>query len=228
MATVTDVITQFRSGGYYPQATAAQGRVEFDRAFQAVMNAIEIRNDEAVITVTANQATYDLPVSTYKTFSAYWETSSNPGDWFPLESTSTDYLDAQSKGWRMIQSVSQPYNYYISSGTNGNTAKPTFGLYPAPSVTSSGGYPRVRLYVKSYATLADGDSIPTNLPNYMCILYKMCQYWAVANDPNKKDYWEAVYKNELNEALSFVQNQQQDEAAITIVSPFTRLMSRVR
>jgi len=228
MATVTDVLTQFRSGGYYPQATAAQARIYFDDAYKIVMNLIEIRNDESIISVVANQATYDLPVATWKTFSAYWESGPTSGQWFPLGSTSTDYLDAQSKGWRMISPVSQPLQYYISSGPSGNSAKPLFGLYPAPSVTTSGGYPRVRLYVKSYVTLADGDNIPTNLLNYYCILYKMCHLWAIANDPSRKDYWDGEYQKALAENMGFVQDQQQDESSITIVTPFSRLMGRVR
>jgi hypothetical protein len=229
MSTALDVMDQFRStSGFYPAATAAQARLFFDKAYKYLLSRIEARNSTVVVTSVADQATYDMPVTTWKTFSAYWETGSDPSNWIPIASTSTDVLDANSPGWRMIPSTSYPSAYYITSAPDGNSSKPMIGLYPPPSETATGGYPRLRMYVTEYATIGDSDEIPQNLLNDECILYKMAELWAVPNDPQKVGYWKQLATEAISENMNFVQDQQLDEANIRVVSPFTRLMGRAK
>jgi hypothetical protein len=203
-STVTAILARFQRRFRQCEATYAQ--TLFDDAHRTILKKCEVRNTTRTITLTASTRQYDLNAAVFKVHEAYYETSSDPGDWTQLTETNLSKLVNKSPGWRAGATDSTPTLYYITSAVSTDTAKNQIGFDPIPDTTTSGGYPRVQLYVTEYAALSGSETVPENL---------LDEFYALAA------------KKRLEANAQHVENLQANGVDFEIIPTFTQGLGRV-
>ncbi len=97
------------------------------------------------------------------------------------------YLNVNEPLWRRRNS-SDPTRFYIWR----NTTSPVVGLDPKPNLTTTGGYPFIRLHVTRTATLARSSSLPTGIRSADVYVFGCCA--KLAEDPNQMQFYEMKYE----------------------------------
>lgn len=225
-STVTAIVSSFRTEGFYPDCPSAVAGALFEDVYREVLSTIQIRNTTVSIPLVAGQREYDLSEDVFKVHEAYYEESSDASGWFVLEETSMDALVRLEKGWRAFTGDSRPLRYWTSSTVDGDSGKPVLALDPVPPATTSGTYPRVRLYVTQYAPLTGSETVPSGLLSDDVYLYGMAYKWAVRRDPERAGYWKQLYSDEMVAERKHYQNKLVQAPDIVILSPFIGRTSR--
>jgi hypothetical protein len=206
VSTKNQVIAKFQY--YYPQCDSTKAGSLFDDAYAEAAQTLQFRNGEQIITLVAGQREYDFDNKTFRIEECYYEDSSNIGSFFILNPTSLDELAVTYSGFRNVSPNNIPNLYYIGTAENGNSSKTVIGFYPAPAQTSSGGYPRIRLYGTNMVALSGSDNLPTVLLNDKYFMYKMCKDWSVIVNDGRWQEWQVHETREWIANQDHINNRQ--------------------
>lgn len=224
-STVTQIITRFQRRFRHCEATYAA--TLFDDAHRTILKKCEVRNTTRAITLTAGTRQYDLASSVYRVHEAYYERTSDPGTWMPIIETSLNRLATISQGWRARSPESEPHFYYITSAVSSDSAKNQIGFEPIPGTSSSGGYPRVQLYVTEYAALTGSETVPENLLSDDVYLDLMSEAYCKENEHEKLELYAVAAAKSLEANAQHVENLQSKGTDFEIVTPFRMSTGRV-
>lgn len=208
-STKLQCVNEFREA-FYPDCPLDTAKTLFDRAYKLVLKTLRVRGDEIVVSLTSGTREYTIDSNILSIKNAYYQRSSNAGNWVNLTPSSLDMMDALTSGWRIAGYTSEPSSYYTNTAVNGNTSILKIGFYPIPQTTTSGGYPRVVLYVNDYADLGDSDTVPPMVLTDNVYLYYMAKQWAERQDAPRVAYWSQLFDAEMvkesNHARGNVEN----------------------
>lgn len=142
-------------------------------------------------------------------YSAIYMRSANQGDWKNLTGRDPRWLDKhRGVGWRLNQG-SEPSEYAVDAAAGGRR----FWLINRPMITTSGGYPIVRLYTSTTVPLAYGGDICEDLPSDELFVSHICWKWAKTNDRKAADGWRSDFIAECANAERFLYNFIEQENA---------------
>jgi hypothetical protein len=224
-STVNQIIARFQRR--FRGVEASYALTLFDDAHRTILKKCEVRNTTRAITLTSGTRQYDLAASVYKVHEAYYERTSDAGTWTPIIETSLSKLAAVSQGWRARSAQSEPYFYYITSATSTDSGKNQIGFEPIPGTTSSGGYPRVVLYVTEYAALTGSETVPENLLDDSVYLDLMSESFCKENEHEKLALYTEAARRSLEANAQHVENLQSRGSDFEIITPFRSGLGRV-
>lgn len=183
----------------YPDMTDAKGVEYANVVHRRLLTAFpELRIDTEDINLTSGTGEYSLDEDIYKVHSALYLTAASTGT--VLDETSVTELDNKNAGWR-LESSGTPTGFYVWANTTGQVV----GLYPKPNTTTSGGFPKVTLYVtRRPSALTGSDTVFTMLPDSQ--IYKEGILLEFAKAQRKEDVAMRleVYRAELQRVGEFV------------------------
>ena len=184
---VSDIVSDVQN--HFPEATSAQ--------IVAILNKIHARlcqqfrlvvGRETLSAFVAGTGEYSLPANVAEIYQATWYDSSS--SFMVLQPTTVQTLDTRQQGWRSMPS-GYPLQYYVDGVLSVGGTQGTLGLYPAPSVSTSGGYPSLVLDVAYYQTLSSGSTMPPQVPSYDAWFFGVLSDLALQrNDARLKIYRE--------------------------------------
>lgn len=146
-------------------------------------------------------------------FSAIYLTSAT--QFLKLNVRSLAYMESNRPGWR-IGGNSQPVDVVVALGANGRELH----TWPKPPVSTSGGYPIVRLEATVRKDCVVGDNVPAVLLTTDVLRIGMCWLWALEKDRDRAGSWEQQFQMEKNRLAEFLNRYERDENPV--ISP--RLM----
>ncbi|MGV3613835.1 MAG: hypothetical protein ACO1SV_00750 [Fimbriimonas sp.] len=225
-STATQVVAKFRAGGFYPDCPSAVADGLFADALKWLTWKLRLRATAIAVPLTAGIREVALPEGVVAIREAYLEPGEAPGSWQALQGTTVDLLARLEPGWRSGGSPGTPQRYYVDQASDGDSGQRVIGFDPIPDASTSGTYPRVRIYAVQTAEITEGEPVPVGIFTDDVILYEMAYRWAVRQDPGRVGLWKAMRDEAVgdnaNVGKSFV-----DEAPPQIfLSPFTNRTSR--
>jgi hypothetical protein len=224
-STITQLIAKFTQGGFYPSCDATTAESIFQDVYREVLMSIEIRTNTVTFNVTAGTADYDISENTIRILEAYWQTGASAADLHPLTQISLRELSITNPSFRKLGN-GRPDSIYSTSTIDADTGKLQVGLYPVPSESTSGTYPRVLLYVTQYVNLTGSDTIPNSVLTDNLFLYGMAYQWAVRQDPEKAAYWQKLYNLELGKNQDHVYRLMNNAPLTMAISPIQGKQTR--
>lgn len=195
MSTKQQTIDRFKY--HYPDAEDTLAEDLFDEAHREILEKIQARNSEVTISLTAGTREYALSDTVVKIWEAYYEESSSTASWYKLLPTSKAQL-SDLGSWRTNAQQVRPSRYYVSTTTSGNTSTRVVGFDTLMPTTTSGTYPRVKLYCTSVATLGLSDDLPVEVYRMTPYVYLMCWRFSLMHQPEKQEYWKHLFEQELD------------------------------
>lgn len=227
MSTVQNVVDKFRRR--YPTCSSERGIEIFNDVHRELCSRCQLRNLVETVPVTSGVGEYDLAAEVVTIHEAYYERSSDPSTWTSLLERSLDEYVARRRGWRATSASSEPLEYYVTSAVSGNSSKAQLGLWPLPSISSSDGYPRVRVYATSVVPLAAEDPVPPQVLNDNVYMYGMFAKWeAERQDGNLSDLqaYQMLAERELERNIQHVKNVQENSTT-ELIPAFSLEIRRV-
>lgn len=150
---------------------------------------IKLTADTETITMTAGTGSYALDADILRVWSARYESAANT--FKPLVPTHLDEMDHLFPRWRTTAyAQGTPSHFYIDT-TN-------IWLYPWPSTTASGGYPRIVLEVSRSVALSVGTSLPTQANLTTAWEAGVMRRLARRMKDERLSYYDAEYEREMN------------------------------
>jgi cell wall assembly regulator SMI1 len=167
-------------------------------AHNHILHAVRLKpTTSTTITLVADQQEYTLSDDVLRVWAAtYYESA---GSYSPLRETSYDELDLTDKTWR-DQASSQPNAYYDLATV--------IGLYPKPATATSGGYPKVTIYVSSKETLAGSTTMPSNVPDHDAWIHYVATKFTERFYPEQQQYFAALAKGSLEKLATYILGRQ--------------------
>ena len=136
-----------------------------------ILRRLRLRNTTQTINLTAG--TQEYAITTPMLGATAVEYVRSGSDVKVLEPTNVETLDITNPSWRMV-SATEPRSYYFTDSVSG----PVIGLFPAPHLTTSGGYPLVRIRYLDSNTLTGGDTVFDNVLSPMIYVHAVCKRYA--------------------------------------------------
>ena len=131
---------------------------------------------EDITTIVAGTREYAVSALMKRLWSAEWVMSSADGDSYDLKATSIPALNNSNPSWRRAPQ-GRPTRRYLS--LSGDSV--VIGLDPKPNLSTSGGYPLLRLYESRTTTLATDGNLPANILSAAAHVFYACWLHAVDN-----------------------------------------------
>lgn len=140
-------------------------------------------------------------------YSAVYIRSANNGDYKLLTGRDPRWLDKyRGLDWRLGVS-GEPSEFAVDAGVSGRV----FWILPKPNLTTSSGYPKIRLYCSCHKVLAYGQDLAVDLPSPELFLAHMCERWAATNDRGAVMGWRAIRTQALSDAEGYLFNYIEQE-----------------
>ncbi len=185
-----------------------------------------------VDTLVAGTSEYNLPTtsgSIINITSAIYQATSNTGGDYPLEPTTVVDMNYEIPTWQ-TQPNSQPVRYMVDGGEVG-ASSPRLVLFPAPNLTSSASYPRVRLDCSMMEVLTTSGSpsagqsnvLPPNCGINAWLYGTLCKLSEKLNDERY-----AIWKSEATAAERELSRYFAKAQEATARTRFTGFMSAKR
>lgn len=228
MSTVQNVVDRFRRR--YPTCAADQAVEIFNDVHRELCSRCQLRNLVETVLLTEGQGEYDLAAEVLTIHEAYYERTSDASTWTSLVERSLDEYVVLRRGWRATTSEAEPAEYYVTSAASGNSSKAQIGLWPVPALSSSDGFPRVRVYATSVLDLEADDPVPPQVLNDNVYLYGMWAKWeAERQDGNLSDLqaYQMLAERELDRNVNHMKNVQENsttELVPAFMSDFRRVV----
>lgn len=198
MATAGDVLSYIAE--VYPEMDTSGSLALrlLQEAHNDLLRQIRLYPTETVdLTLVADTQEYTLDSTVLRAWAAtYYYASASPQG---LIETSYDQLDYENKLWRDAASGVPTRWYDVGS---------VVGLYPKPATATSGGYPKVTLYVSKEKTLSTGTTMPAMVPNYDAWIAAACAKWAMRNDQNQLVKWKQIARIEQESLAAYIMGRQ--------------------
>ena len=226
MATVQNAIDYFQE--IYPECDETRALRYLNRVNKRLLGRLPFRNSTEDITLTSGTRKYDLSANTIKIWAAEYIRTSADDDFYHLTERNVDEMDILWPGWRSLtnQSSSTPDTYFVDTATSSDSAKMQVGFYPTPPTSTSGGYPKVRLYVTTMTDYDTTDTVPTDLLDEEVFVAGMCYFWSLRRDKEKNEFWKIRFEEEIHKNIVHLQTlMARDNFEISF--DFTRSMGRV-
>lgn len=134
----------------FPDQSEAECLSDLQSVYDELSFDYKLSPSTAEISLTAGTGEYALPAGVTRVFEARYVSSASSAT--VLVQAHTDWLDNNYPGWRSHDSGTPRYCYAEA----GN-----IGLYPKPSETTSGSYPKVHADVTTRIDLGLSDDLPS-------------------------------------------------------------------
>lgn len=193
--TVSEIVSLAR--GHFETFDSGEALALLQPVHNALCRQVRVRPDESVsLLITAGVSEYAVPDALRIWDVCYMKDASSS---VPLRPRSVDELDYGTYGaWRR-EAGSSPVWYDERAGN--------LVLYPAPSVTSSGGYPKVVVTVSKSQTLEMATALPDAVCDHEAWLYGLCRRYAAMKSPDKVQMFVALEKDSLQRLKSYSQGK---------------------
>ena len=182
---------------------------------QEIIENIRLTPDVTVtISLVAGQQEYALPDTVLRIWDAAYISQS--GDYQKLRQTNVDWLDYNCPGWRNY-SPSTPYRIYDRGGN--------IGLVPAPSLSTTGGYPIVSLVCSqtSDTPLGIDDSLPSTARTGNAWTYRVLERWCDMNHPESSSFFAGLSAREYERLITYSYGRMsRDKASVQMRIPRIR------
>ena len=182
---------------------------------QEIIENVRITPDVTVtVNLTAGTQEYTLPDTVLRIWEVAYSASS--GDYQKLKETNVDWLDYNVPSWRSFTSSTPSYAY----DRGGN-----IGFVPAPSTSTSGGYPIVTLYCSqtSNTPLGIGDSLPAMARTGNAWTYRICEKWAEMNHQEQAPTFAQLSAREYQRLITYSYGRMaRDKAGVQMRIPKVR------
>lgn len=205
MDTATVIVGDFQSR--FPDISTADALRLLNMIHGRILARLGIRDDTLDISLTDGTREYDLAETARQIRDAYYIASATAGDYHILTETSMDKLDLTDSGWRQRANEEKPRWFYVKTATNTNTSKKQIGFDPIPGTTTSGGYPKVTLYITEHTDLVGADTIPPSLQDSQIYLDGMSWLFSkVHMGPQAEEtlMWKREYEARCHEEAAFI------------------------
>lgn len=212
MDTVNQLVTDFQSR--FSDVTSAEAIRLANMIHKRILARLGIRDTSIDISLTAGTREYDLAETAIQIRAAYYVRSATAGDFQQLDETSTDKMDLLDTGWRNRTTQSQPRLYFVNSLVNSNTSKKRIGFDPIPDTTTSGGYPKVTLYITQHTDLVGADTLPTQVQDSQIYLDGMSWLFAKEQGLADRDEWKVEFEKRCSEEAAFINRILRQDVSI--------------
>lgn len=214
LPTKTQIIAKFARK--YPTAGASWGADLFDQAYNWVCDRIDIRSSSVDISLVAGTRQYTLGNALLRVERVeYW---SNSSTCYPLHSVKRGDINLTGEDWINLEGT--PARYMLESVVDtGNLAKPVLVLAESPTISTSGGYPKLVVYGQFIDSIAGSDTIPSILRDETPILHKMYALYALEQDEGKFQLLDRVATNTMTEALHRAKMLQKESPELFSINP---------
>lgn len=138
-----------------------------------ILRRLRLRNTTQSLNLTAGIQEYAITTPMLGATAVEYLRSVTASDVRILEPTNVETLDITTPSWRSV-TASEPRSYYFSDGVSG----PVLGLFPAPHLTTTGGYPSVRIRYLDSNMLSGGDTVYDNVLSPMIYVHAVCKRYA--------------------------------------------------
>lgn len=210
MDTASQVIDDFQMR--FPDINDANALRLLNMIHKRIVSRLGIRDSTLDISLTDGAREYDLAEAATQIRKAYYVSSATDGDYHELYETSQDKLDLTDGSWRRRPNEEKPLWYYIATAVTGTrTSKKQIGFDPIPPTTSSGGYPKVTLYITTVDDLQAADAIPTALQDSQIYLDGMSWLFMKEQRDDAADFWKIEYEKRVHEEIAFINKMTRHE-----------------
>lgn len=148
-----------------------------------LLSLVPLNRTEEDISLVANQTEYTLNPSTVRVWEAEYLRSAT--DRRPLKGEDITRLALAQPTWRNMP-AGVPRRFFIDRDED----EQIVGILPKPNVTTSGGYPIVKLHVTRTETLTRTSNVPVGISGDVYVFGAMARFFT---DPNLAEYWNTRY-----------------------------------
>lgn len=138
-----------------------------------ILRRLRLRNTTQTLNLTAGQSEYAITTPMLGATAVEYVRSGGASDVKVLEPTNVETLDITNPSWRTV-AATEPRSYYFSDSVSG----PVVGLFPAPHLSTSGGYPLIRIRYLDCNALSGGDTVYDNVLSPMIYVHAVCKRYA--------------------------------------------------
>lgn len=196
--TAGDIITAVQAD--YEDLPTAKGLALLQRVYDQICQDFPLDKTTVNLTsIVSGTGEYALDEAYVSIGSALWVRTSADNDFRVLEELNPDQLDEEDAGWR-VRPTSEPYGYAIEGGN--------IVLVRRPNVSSSGGYPRVRLDLYKSQTLSTGTTLPTSVRRPAVFENGVRYLWAQRRDKQNAKFWGEMYEEDLKDLERYMKKRQ--------------------
>lgn len=144
----------------FPECDSTVALRLFNQVLRALCQDLPLYRNTSTVSLTADTQTYSLSDAIVQIEQCFYEESAD--NRVILDPTSIDELNQDDRLWRYVDS-STPRAYFLVQDTASTTqGGMLLGLYPTPDTSTSGTYPRLRLYtiVRPSSDVTGSDQSP--------------------------------------------------------------------
>lgn len=225
-STVSQVVTKFREGGFYPDCPAEVAKELFADALKWLTWKLRLRTTTRTIALSDGVREYDLDSSVIAIREAYFEVSDEPSTWCVLLGSTRDLISRAEPGWLASNDRGTPQRYYVDQAVDVEYGKRIVGFDRLPDASTVSGYPKVTLYTVEITDLELAEHLPAGIFTDDVLLYEMAYRWSIRQDPERVAYWQALRKEALGDVDAVNKSVVDDAPAKLFLSPFVGRTSR--
>jgi len=217
MATLSDAINQARQT--FPEMSQARAVGYAAIVHKRLLQVLNIRENTASITMTADTMDYDLPTDVASIFAVLYYSSAT--NYQVLSVTSWEEMDEGGKDWRSGGTTGTPSKYIVRSIKDTDpTDKFILSLWPVPDTTASAGYPCVKLwYVDHSALTSTSDALPGTLLDDRVYVNGIRALYAEDNALDKTEFYQNAFYSDLDRCMRFIRDMTINEEGPRLVRP---------
>lgn len=212
----------------YPDCSAAHALELLNLAVRNLCRQIPLYRNTTTFSITANTQEYTFGDTYNQVQQVFYETSATSR--ILLDYKSIQELDLDNPRWR-YQSAGTPREYYITQTASSSPAGALkMGLFPTPDTSTSGTYPRIRVYFTETpsADFITSDSSPQLLERPEVIIYEACRLYAIEERLfEDAQNWQLLYEKEFSRQWAHVNHRVEYSPPRVESSRFSRLLPKV-
>lgn len=171
----------------------------FDEAHQQLCRKFEVYDSIQTLNLTANERDFALINTAKKVVNVLYHPSADESKWTQVLPTSNNQLEFYDL-FRKDDQPGVPTKYYLGTriDVDGQSTN-TIVFDKLCPITTTAGYPIIRVYGQFLIPLSNADSLPDALVGYeMVYVYHMAKAFTSLVAPEKMVYWDQL----LNESSS--------------------------
>ncbi len=213
MPTVQDCINGLQVT--YSTVTAAQALDYFNHVHREIVSLSQIQQGSEDVLLVAGQREYAIDATNKIVSLRDADFVESPTVSKPLKVASTDWLDQHEPVWRTSPRAGIPELCYVETvEPNGETK---LGLYPVPTQSSVGGYPKAVLFGAKFKALIATDQVPASVPSIRVHIEGMKRLAASDKDVVHFGEYSETYRQELHRTLASIDGTIEDLESPRIV-----------
>lgn len=205
MSTFGQIITRAKKGNFNDMETADALEYAQD-VHNELMRMWPFNKTTKDLTLVAGTREYALDDNTLRVWSADYIIAEGTQP-MGIRGVNIGRLDELRPGWRNDRIRGVPGEFYLDVGEDSEDPS-IIGFDPCPSISTSGSYPLVRLYVTKRETIVSGDDLPAALSSEMLYIAGIRYRFCMDQRPKDVAAWRQIYRDELasEESVQAVKN----------------------